>query len=215
MRNWSYSMFPSLTREDVFRIETPRLWLRWPQLDDATSMARWVGLPDVATMTSTFKVGMSVDEVGERLAHVRANNCSGRSLAFVITPKGCDGVVAGMLGVSVQPGGRLELGYHLDPAHWGSGCMTEAVGALTEQVFDLTPAANIGASVQPSNGASIRVLEKCGFKVTGTGAHESPSYGRYPVINYGLARARPSPLLAALHRRAAGPKMEHDLVGLV
>ena len=208
-------MFPSLTRDDVFRIETPRLWLRWPQLDDAISMACWVGLPEVAMMTSTFKVDMTVGEVLARLEQVRAGNIAGRSLAFVMTPKGADETTIGMLGVSVQPGGRMELGYHLDPHHWGAGLMTEAVTALSEQVFDLTPAATIGASVQPSNIASIRVLEKCGFKVTGSGEHDSPVYGRYPVINYGLARIRPSPLLAALHRRAAGPKMEHDLVGLV
>ncbi len=28
-------MFPDLTRDDVFRIETKRLWLRWPRIQDA------------------------------------------------------------------------------------------------------------------------------------------------------------------------------------
>ena len=208
-------MFPFLTRDDVFRIETPRLWLRWPRLEDATFMALWVGLPRVATMTSTFKVDMRVGEVRERLEQVRASNIAGRGFAFVMTPKGADASAIGMLGVSVQPGGRMELGYLLDPDHWGAGLMTEAVSALCEQAFDLMPIANIGASTRPENGASIRLLEKCGFKLTGTGEHESAVYGRYPVISYGLARARPSPLLAAQHRRAAGPKVEHELVRLV
>ena len=208
-------MFPSLTRDDVFRIETPRLWLRWPRLDDATCMARWVGLHGVATMTSTFKVDMTVGEVLARLEQVRAGNIAGRSLAFVMTPKGADETTIGMLGVSVQPGGRMELGYHLDPVSWGRGLMTEAVGALCAQVFDLTSVANIGANVQPDNTASIRVLEHCGFKVTGSGEHDSPVYGRYPVVNYALGRARPSALLAAKHRHSSRRSAQHALVGLV
>ena len=28
-------MFPDLTRDDVFRLETRRLWLRWPRAADA------------------------------------------------------------------------------------------------------------------------------------------------------------------------------------
>jgi len=208
-------MFPSLTRDDVFRIETPRLWLRWPRLQDAVALATWVGRPEVATKTSTFKVGMSVGELRERLQQVRASNACGRNLSFVMTPQGDDDRVIGMVGVQCQGTDRLELGYHLDPESWGRGLMTEAVRHLCEQVFELAPVAIIAARAQADNRASIRVLEKCGFKVTGAGVHESPIHGEHAVTAFGLSRSRPSALLAAQRRRAAGPKIEHQLVGLV
>ena len=33
-------MFPEIAKDDVFRIETRRLWLRWPRLADAPAMER-------------------------------------------------------------------------------------------------------------------------------------------------------------------------------
>ena len=208
-------MFPTLTRDDVFRVETPRLWLRWPRLEDSARLLPWMCRPEVATMTSTFQVGMTGAEFEARLERMLAANEAGRGLQFVIVPKGADHVPIGMVGTTVQPGGRIELGYQLDPQHWGSGLMTEAVGALCAQVFDLTSVANIGASVRPDNAASIRVLEHCGFKVTGSGEHDSPVYGRYAVHTYALKRLRPSPLLAAKHRHSSRRSAQHALVGLV
>ena len=31
--------FPSITRDEVFRIETRSLWLRWPRAEDLVAMA--------------------------------------------------------------------------------------------------------------------------------------------------------------------------------
>ncbi len=45
-------MFPEITRDDVFRLETRRLWLRWPRAKDAAQHAAIVAHRDVAEMTS-------------------------------------------------------------------------------------------------------------------------------------------------------------------
>jgi RimJ/RimL family protein N-acetyltransferase len=209
-------MFPLLTRDDVFRIETPRLWLRWPQADDAGAMAKWVGRPEVATMTSTFKVGMTVDEIAARLDTVRESNAAGKGIGLVLVPQGADAHAIGMVGVGFKADGSLELGYHLDPAFWAKGLMTEAVAALSAQVFELSSACKIVASVRPDNHGSIKVLVKAGFKSTGGGEHESPLYGRYMVRHFALARQRPS-ALAGAHKRfgSSGGALAHDLCGLV
>ena len=39
----SRTMFPDLTRDDVFRLETRRLWLRWPRHADGQAIARLAG----------------------------------------------------------------------------------------------------------------------------------------------------------------------------
>ena len=208
-------MFPSLTRDDVFRIETPRLWLRWPRLDDAPMIARWVRLREGAALSDSFHVDMTIADIAARLQRDREANEAGRALNFVLVPQGRDGEVIGRVDVGMQPGGRLELGYHLDPVSWGRGLMTEAVTALTEQTFDLMPIANISAHVRPENATSIRVLKKCGFKLTGSGEHDSPVTGRYFVHTYALTRSRPSALLAAKHRHSSRRSAQHALVGLV
>ena len=47
-------MFPDLTRDDVFRIETKRLWLRWPRVQDAAAIERLAGDKEVAEMTANI-----------------------------------------------------------------------------------------------------------------------------------------------------------------
>ncbi len=192
--------FPSLTRDEVFRIETRRLWLRWPRHDDAVALAAWVGLPEVAEMTAAFRVGITAAEMANVVAANRQGNIDGHSLSFVMTRKGCPVEPIGRVGVGLKPGGELELGYNLSPTAWGRGLMTEAVAALCAQAFELSDRASIIARVQPANAGSIRVLEKCGFRQTGASFSDSPVRGRHPLLDFALARRRPSSLLLAQRR---------------
>ncbi len=189
--------FPSLTRDEVFRIETRRLWLRWPRLESAAAMAEWNGLPEVATQTSTLKVGLSASEMSERIETKRAENCAGSGIHFVMVRKSAHAQPIGMIGVGFTPAGDIELGYHLDPAFRGQGFATEAARALCAQVFELTAATEIVAAAWPDNVGSVRVLERCGFKQSGKGIRESSISGQRPVVKFTLARSRPSALLAA------------------
>jgi [ribosomal protein S5]-alanine N-acetyltransferase len=59
---------------------------------------------------------------------------------------------------------RAEIGYWLGEAYWGRGIVTEAVRALTEWAFDNFDLASIYAGVLEWNPASMRVLEKAGYK---------------------------------------------------
>ncbi len=45
-------MFHDLARDDVFRLETQRLWLRWPQAADAPALAALAGDWEVARMSA-------------------------------------------------------------------------------------------------------------------------------------------------------------------
>jgi RimJ/RimL family protein N-acetyltransferase len=211
-------MFPLLTRDDVYRIETTRLWLRWPRAEDAVGMVKWVGRPEVATMTSSFKVGMTEAEIATRLALACEANTAGKGIALVLTPKGEDGHAVGMAGVNVRADGALELGYHLDPAFWSRGLMTEAVRALGDHVFELSAVCKILASVRPDNHGSIKVLTRAGFASTGGGEHTSPLYGRYMVRHFARQRLKPSALAQAQVRfggAVTAPVCVPDLVGLV
>jgi RimJ/RimL family protein N-acetyltransferase len=45
-------MFPDLARDDVFRLETARLWLRWPRAADAPAIHRYCSRWEVAQFTA-------------------------------------------------------------------------------------------------------------------------------------------------------------------
>lgn len=74
-----------------------------------------------------------------------------------------DGVVAGHVLAFERDGERL-VGYWLGREHWGRGVATRALSLF----LDLVPERPLRAHVTPRNGASRRVLEKCGFVVVGT-----------------------------------------------
>jgi RimJ/RimL family protein N-acetyltransferase len=75
-----------------------------------------------------------------------------------------DGVVAGNL-LCWGPAEERLIGYWIGREFWGRGVATEAVRRFLDEVPDRPLRANVAVD----NVASIRVLEKCGFAVTGRG----------------------------------------------
>jgi len=73
-----------------------------------------------------------------------------------------NGRVAGNIVVWGQPAERL-VGYWIGREHWGKGIATATLALLLEDVADRP----LLAHVAKTNVGSIRVLEKCGFTVSG------------------------------------------------
>ena len=72
-----------------------------------------------------------------------------------------DGEVAGNIG-SWTAEGKREVGYWIDRAFWGRGVATAALSAF----LSLEQTRTLYAGVAKHNVASIRVLQKCGFKLS-------------------------------------------------
>lgn len=73
-----------------------------------------------------------------------------------------DGAVVGSAGAYGAPDDR-QVTYWIDRAYWGRGLATAALGAL----LDVVPERPLHARAAADNVGSRRVLEKCGFAVTG------------------------------------------------
>jgi len=78
-----------------------------------------------------------------------------------------DGQVAGNI-VSWEQSGEREVGYWLGREYWGKGIATRALSAFLDHVKTRP----LCAHVAKHNRASIRVLEKCGFTITGEEVEE-------------------------------------------
>jgi RimJ/RimL family protein N-acetyltransferase len=72
-----------------------------------------------------------------------------------------DGDVVGSAAVYGEPGER-EVTYWIDRAYWGRGIATAALRELVAQV----PERPLYSRAAADNAGSLRVLEKCGFRVT-------------------------------------------------
>ncbi len=183
-------MFPDLTRDDVFRLETRRLWLRWPRQADAQAIVRLAGEKTVADMTATIPHPYPPSEAEHFVLRTRRANADGAGLTLAITPKGKPGCLIGMVGIGPSlEDGAPHLGYWLGQPYWGQGFATEAARALIDAFFAYTEHAELTSSTRVVNPASRRVLEKCGFAFTGSGLMAFPARGGVlPVDHFRLDR---------------------------
>lgn len=187
--------FFDIVRDEVFRLETKRMWLRWPHHSDAEYIASWAGLADVASMTASWPVGITVDDVQKRVASARAETACGAGMRLALTLKSAPSRAFGQIGVGASADGVGGLGYHLDPAFNGQGLMSEALERVIGIVGHLSTLTRLEAGVRLINPASRRVLEKCGFVHTGQGISTSPHRGDMPVDQFALTLP-PRPRLA-------------------
>ncbi|MCI0598007.1 MAG: GNAT family N-acetyltransferase [Beijerinckiaceae bacterium] len=182
-------MYPDLTRDDIFRIETKRLWLRWPRASDAAAITSFASLAEVAQFTASIPHPYPPGEAERFVLRARADNASGTALILAITQKTGARQTIGLLSAMPAAARGIELGYVLAPALWGKGLTSEAVKSLVDTVFRLTMANCIFANSRVNNLASRRVLEKTGFAFVDAGLDFLPARGgMHPCDRFQLDR---------------------------
>jgi ribosomal-protein-alanine N-acetyltransferase len=92
-----------------------------------------------------------------------------------------DGEAAGGIGIELFGDVErvsAEIGYWLGRACWGRGIMTEALRAVTAEVFGRFDLTRIFALPFADNPGSIRVLEKAGYALEGRMPQSAIKNGR-------------------------------------
>jgi RimJ/RimL family protein N-acetyltransferase len=90
-----------------------------------------------------------------------------------------DGALVGYISCFPMDG-QDHIGYWIDRAYWGLGIASRGLQLLLREVTSRP----LVATVATSNGASIRVLQKCGFVVERV--RLSPASDRYPECEEAL-----------------------------
>ncbi len=197
-------MFPDYFRDDVFRLETQRLWLRWPTAADAPVIEKLAGEREIAEFTARIPHPYPKGAAEGFVLAARKANSEGRGLHLTLALRQRPGTPIGVVSLE-GPGETLELGYWLGRKHWGSGLMSEAVGALLDFVWLATDIERIDAAAALPNLRSQRALEKAGFVATGEGLAEAPARGGpLPVRRYEFVRA--TPRFGALPQAGLSPR---------
>ena len=104
-------MFKDITRDDVYRIATRRLWLRWPRLSDAAAITHYVSDNRIAQMTGRIPHPYPPTEADRYIFTTRDANSDGKGLGLVITRLGAPSEIIGAIGLSqASQHGVLEFG---------------------------------------------------------------------------------------------------------
>jgi RimJ/RimL family protein N-acetyltransferase len=178
-------MFPEVTRDDIFRLETERLWLRWPRASDAAAFVRLAGDPEVALMTATIPHPYEKRQAEEAILRMREQNARGDGLDLAITLKRQPNEAIGMVGLrGADPRGEATFGFWLGRPFWGQGFTGEAAAAFLDLVFGFTSLDRIVSYVMPTNATSLRLHEKLGFQRLGRGSCAAPARGGHVPAEY-------------------------------
>ena len=143
-------------------IETLRLIGRRPTAGDFELLSR---LFQDANVTVTLGGVRSDEQVKEMLdAYLAHWNCHG--FGRLIWHNRHDGrfvASAGVRNLEVCGRNEIELGYALTPDFWGQGLATEIAAASVNLAFQQLSVPDVVTFTLPTNLASRRVMEKCGF----------------------------------------------------
>lgn len=145
-------------------LETERLILRTLKLEDIDSVMSFWG--DVEVMKYCGGAGTREREL--RALQYYINMQKERGFAPYLTILKECGEIMGVCGFNPPNNGYdTELMYHLAKMYWGKGYATEAAKACVEYAKNHLKINRIGASIDPNNSASQKVLEKLGFHYAG------------------------------------------------
>ena len=147
----------------MIEIRTQRLYLRPPDKSDAPRMQRILENLDVSKNLSRVPHPYPPNGALEYLERI-GGATDPFDQKFSIIDK--DGQFCGMTGYGLQ-GDVPQLGYYLDPLHWGKGYMSEACEAVIKWMFEVAQPAYIKSGVFEHNAASLAIQKKFGFEEVG------------------------------------------------
>ncbi len=147
---------------DLPTIQRDSYLLRPWHPDDAESLVRHANNPRVASnLRDAFPHPYGLADARKWLNMVGENR-EDIILAIEVGGEAAGGI--GLHGMKDVYRYNCEIGYWLSESFWGRGIMSDAVGAMVEYAFVNKHWLRLFASIFENNTASMRVLEKNGFK---------------------------------------------------
>jgi ribosomal-protein-alanine N-acetyltransferase len=147
------------------RFETSRLILRKPTLQDAEAVFTRYSSDKQVTKYLGWPRHQSIGDTQGFLAFSDAE--WDRSLAGpYLIESGSGGNLLGSTGLGFESSTVASTGYVLARDAWGYGYATEALTAIV-RIAQSLGVSRLYALCHPDNPASIRVLEKCNFRLEG------------------------------------------------
>lgn len=166
---------------DEPRIETQRLLLRTPQLEDASEVQRLAGDFRIADVTSSIPHPYPPELAQRWIERCAEEWASGAAANFIIT-EADSGKLVGCMALKDISRGEAEVGYWIGVPYWSRGYASEACNALVDFAFRHLRLRRLHASHLARNPQSGRVLFKAGFRHLGLGHAACGSQGKVEPV---------------------------------
>jgi [ribosomal protein S5]-alanine N-acetyltransferase len=150
-------------------IETPRLIMRPFEAADAEEAFVWFGDPHVMRYVPSGP-DPSIERTRARLAGYLAHQTTNGFSKWAVIDRTSGRLIGDVGLLRLDPPewpGWIDLGFRLLPAFWGKGLATEAAKAWVDASFARFHLSALVAIVHPDNAASLRVVQKVGFRQRG------------------------------------------------
>ncbi len=163
-------------------LETPRLRLLPWQTED------WLQLRPIAKDPEVVRyISGGEPWPDERIREFVARQVAGfaaRGFCFWRLQDKADGEIIGFCGLQPLDGTlEIEIGWWLVRSRWGQGLATEAAREALRHAFERAALERIVAIAQPTNRASIHIMEKLGMHYERETTHRGIG-----VVLYAIAR---------------------------
>ncbi|MFZ2311230.1 MAG: GNAT family N-acetyltransferase [Methylobacter sp.] len=146
-------------------LQTARTIMRPFSEKDAIEAFSWFGDPDVMKFTPhgpDTTLESTIERIDHYLEHQSKHGCA----KWIILDRNSMKPIGDSGPMYFPECQRFELGYRLLPGYWNKGLATEVASTWVHHYFQILGLNNLMAYTHPDNLASIRVLEKVGFKFT-------------------------------------------------
>ena len=172
----------AFARASIPVLETKRLALRAPRLEDAKTVAALANDRRIAENTARIPHPY-------RTADAEGFISGEQGRATPVPDHAARRQRSSALRHHVRRRHTPELGYWLGAPYWGKGYATEALHAVVDYAFTDLGHEALQAGARVTNPASRRVLEKCGFQWTGVGLYRiSAINSSAPIDRFRLER---------------------------
>ena len=144
-----------------------KIELRDIKISDAKDIARIVSNPNFIYNGNHPRTVKYNKESLRKYKVARKDGSRNRCFAILYRQR-----FVGFCGINVYTSPTVDhicsFGYHIEEKYWGRGFATEAVKLLENEAFGSLGIKRIEVVMAVQNIASVKVVEKCGYKCEGT-----------------------------------------------
>lgn len=149
--------------ETIKELNTNRLMLRFPELDDARGIHSAIQSPEFPEQLP-LKEMKTVDEFKEWIKSLQKLWQMGQAFSWIVEKEGSKELIGQITLSKMKEGNEYALAFWIHPEHWKKGFATETVKRILTCVFEELGGEKVWAGAGTWNTGSKRVLEKVGMK---------------------------------------------------
>ncbi len=147
-------------------LHTPRLHLRKMQVEDVPALVKYADNKNISDYILNMPYPYREPDAVLRIRSVLEGFKNKTRYVFAVISKERAEMI-GEVSLHLDRDASAQLGYWIGEPFWGQGLATEAAGAVVRFGLETLGLERIFATFDAENGASERVLVKCGLKRVG------------------------------------------------